>query len=98
MLSVRKEFCAGCGSCIRVCPTGAISLDAGTARIDQDKCTACYNCIQVCPKGAIGAAVTGSEPAPASSMPELRNSILRLQAELQTTARRLKNLEQRSKR
>jgi Fe-S-cluster-containing hydrogenase component 2 len=97
MLNVRKEFCVGCGACTRVCPTGAISLDAGTAEIDQAKCTGCYNCFQACPRGAIIAVGTGLKPTPVPSIQELRNSILRLQAEVQIAARRLKSLEQRRK-
>jgi Fe-S-cluster-containing hydrogenase component 2 len=87
----------GCGVCTRVCPTGAISLDAGTAEIDQAKCIGCYNCVQACPRGAIVVVGTGLKPTPVSSIPELRDSLLRLQAEVQIAARRLKSLEQRRK-
>ena len=97
MLNVRREFCVGCGACTRVCPTGAISLDSGTAEIDQAKCTDCYNCVQACPRGAIVAVGIGLKSAAAPSIQELRNSLLYLQAEVQIAARRLKSLEQRRK-
>jgi Fe-S-cluster-containing hydrogenase component 2 len=95
MLNVRKEFCVGCGVCTRVCPTGAISLDAGTAEIDQAKCIGCYNCFQACPRGAIVALDTVLKPAAVSSIQELKNRLLRLQAELETAARRLQRLKER---
>jgi ferredoxin len=97
MLNIRREICAGCGVCIRVCPTGAISLDRGKARIDQDKCTDCYRCIQTCPREAIVAVETGLKPADVPSIRELRSNLMRIQAEAQRVARRLKSLEQRRK-
>ena len=90
MLNVRTDTCAGCGVCTRICPTGAISLDTGTARIDQGKCIGCYRCVQACPRGAIV-----GEEVRISPVWELRNSLLRLQAEVQMAAWRLKKLEQR---
>ena len=45
--------CIGCGRCVRICPTGAISLDHGHARIDYDECIACGMCAVTCPRGAI---------------------------------------------
>jgi len=97
MLNVKKELCVGCGRCTRVCPTGAISLDAGTAGIDQDKCISCLNCVQACPKGAIVAVEIGLKPTPVYSMQELRNRLLLLQADMQRASLRLKSLEQQRK-
>lgn len=95
MLNVRKDICVGCGVCTRVCPTGSISLDGGKAQIDQVKCTGCLNCVQACPRGAIVAVETSLKPAAVPSIQELRNNLMRLQAEVQGAARRLKSLEQR---
>ena len=96
MLRVRKEFCAGCGICARVCPTGAITLDAGTAEIDQVKCIDCYRCLQACPRGAIVAVGIDLESA-VPSVQELRRELTRLQAEMERAARRLESLGQRRK-
>ena len=51
---VNKEKCAGCGSCVQLCPTGAIKMGKdGKAFIDQDVCQVCGECMEVCPFGAI---------------------------------------------
>lgn len=48
--------CTGCGRCVPVCPTGAISLaekdGAARAVTDRKKCTDCGACAGACPNGA----------------------------------------------
>lgn len=50
--------CTGCGTCVPVCPNGAISIgpdNSGTKMIaltDRGKCTNCGKCEEVCPNGA----------------------------------------------
>jgi len=92
MLSVRKDLCTGCGACTAVCPTGAISLDGGTARIDQSRCIGCQACARACPKGAIRA-----KEVPVSATSNLRDDLVHLQAEVQNLTRRLEALERKRK-
>ncbi len=55
MLTIDLTLCAGCGTCVDACPTGAISLDASeaVATIDPALCDACLACLDVCPNDAI---------------------------------------------
>jgi len=45
--------CLGFGDCAAVCPSGAICLVDGIARIDTSLCLGCEICKQTCPKGII---------------------------------------------
>ena len=47
------EKCVKCGSCVDVCPSGAINNRRKPVYIDQDKCIKCGTCASVCDKGAI---------------------------------------------
>ncbi len=43
--------CIGYGTCQRICPFGAISMnDEDLPVVDKDKCTACGKCVEACPK------------------------------------------------
>jgi Fe-S-cluster-containing hydrogenase component 2 len=53
MIIVQADKCTGCGDCVAVCPTSAISLLANLATIDQRRCTGCEACMAACPNGAI---------------------------------------------
>jgi ferredoxin len=53
MIYVDVARCTGCGRCVSVCPTGAISQVDGRAQISQELCTACEACLSVCPETAI---------------------------------------------
>ena len=56
---VIPEKCTGCQSCVRVCPTGAITGPRSEPHnIDQDKCIKCRACYEICRFDAIaGAAI-----------------------------------------
>lgn len=53
MIYVDTTRCTGCGECVGVCPTGAISLQDGKAHIAESLCKECEVCRQVCPQDAI---------------------------------------------
>lgn len=46
---IERELCTGCGTCIGVCPTGAVSCDDGTIRVDHGRCIQCGKCYRACP-------------------------------------------------
>ena len=49
-----KEGCLHLGSCIAVCPVGAISKDEkGNVVVDKEKCIACGKCVAICPNHVI---------------------------------------------
>ncbi len=49
-----KAGCMHLGSCIKVCPVGAIRKEAdGKIVVDPNKCISCKKCTQVCPNGVI---------------------------------------------
>lgn len=49
-----KEGCLHLGSCMKVCPAGAIFRDAeGFITVDSGKCIGCGKCTGVCPTGVI---------------------------------------------
>ncbi len=46
------DLCCGCGACVGVCPTGALSIDIQKSHepvLDENKCTGCGHCLAVCP-------------------------------------------------
>lgn len=45
--------CLGFGSCEKACPFGAIAVDNGVAKVDNEKCTGCGACVAACPKKVI---------------------------------------------
>ena len=45
--------CIGHGTCVKVCPFGAIQIINGVAAVSYDKCRACGMCVRACPKDII---------------------------------------------
>jgi ferredoxin len=46
------DACSGCGTCVDVCPRGAIGLN-DVAVIDDELCDGCARCVDACPQGAL---------------------------------------------
>lgn len=47
-----KDACIGCTNCIKYCPTQAIRVHNGKAKINPDFCVDCGRCIRYCPHHA----------------------------------------------
>ena len=52
-LSVQNDLCIGCTHCMTACPTQAIRVRNGKAKIIANRCVDCGECYKVCPAGAI---------------------------------------------
>jgi len=53
-LALNEEKCAGCGTCVVVCPHMVFSLNDGkVAIVDRDACMECGACEKNCPENAI---------------------------------------------
>ncbi len=52
--SILADLCTGCGDCVATCPTGALELVDGKARLVRlADCAYCGDCEMLCPQGAI---------------------------------------------
>jgi heterodisulfide reductase subunit A len=51
---VNENLCSGCGTCVKLCPYGAIEKDEkGVARVTEVVCKGCGSCSAICPERAI---------------------------------------------
>ena len=48
-VTLDKDKCHGCTNCIKKCPTEAIRVRGGKAKIIKERCIDCGVCIRVCP-------------------------------------------------
>lgn len=48
-VTLNKDECQGCTNCIKRCPTEAIRVRNGKAKIIKERCIDCGECIRVCP-------------------------------------------------
>ena len=51
-VTLDKDKCMGCINCIKRCPTEAIRVRNGKAKIIKERCIDCGECIRVCPHHA----------------------------------------------
>ncbi len=49
---LKEDLCIGCTNCIKRCPTEAIRVRNGKAKIIENKCIDCGECIRLCPENA----------------------------------------------
>ena len=67
---VDSDRCTGCGECVEVCPTEAMAMVDGKARVDEETCIGCGDCADECPEDAIQPVVQGElVPAPQRPAP-----------------------------
>jgi iron only hydrogenase large subunit-like protein len=52
-IKVDETKCIGCVACMKVCPTKAIRVREGKARINFERCIDCGGCLRVCPYRAV---------------------------------------------
>lgn len=52
-MTIDKNTCVNCGSCIESCPVEAISLINDNIVFDNEKCIHCGACMNNCPVGSI---------------------------------------------
>ncbi len=48
-VTLDKDKCKGCTNCIKNCPTQAIRVRNGKAKIIKERCIDCGECIRICP-------------------------------------------------
>ena len=51
-VELNAEMCCGCTNCLKRCPTEAIRVHGGKARILNERCIDCGECIRICPHHA----------------------------------------------
>ena len=51
-VTLDRDKCHGCINCVKRCPTEAIRVRGGTAKIIKERCIDCGECIRVCPHHA----------------------------------------------
>jgi len=52
-VTIDKEKCTGCGTCVDTCPVEALKIVDSKAVVDPDTCIDCGSCVDECPEGAI---------------------------------------------
>ena len=54
VISIKRENCVACGTCIKECPRNAVSVYKGCyAVVDLQLCVGCGKCAKMCPTGCM---------------------------------------------
>ena len=48
-VTLDSEKCKGCIACMKRCPTEAIRVRGGKAKVLYDRCVGCGECVRICP-------------------------------------------------
>ncbi len=63
IIAINEETCIGCGRCVESCPTGALELKDGKARLKSERlCDGFGSCIAVCPTHSLFIEEREAEP------------------------------------
>ena len=86
MVIIDRDLCACCGSCVSVCPAGALTLRETWLSVDEG-CVDCDACLRACPMGALrpgpaGRALQPGSPPDARPASDARSSRLRRRYDL----------------
>jgi len=53
-LTLDRNKCSSCASCVQHCPSGARIIENGCIKVNETLCSGCGRCIELCPNRAIG--------------------------------------------
>lgn len=56
-VTVDKDICVGCGSCLEVCVFKGMEMIDGIAQVNQEQCLGCGKCESTCPNEAISISI-----------------------------------------
>ena len=55
---IDRRKCVGCTNCIKTCPTEAIRVQQGKAKMMDERCIDCGRCLSACPHHAMVSVTT----------------------------------------
>ncbi|MDD5711960.1 MAG: nitroreductase family protein [Smithellaceae bacterium] len=58
---IDEDKCTGCGLCVKVCPSGTITMEGKKAKVTGASSLSCGHCVAVCPVDAIRVGAIDSE-------------------------------------